>query len=283
MFRYYRALFFRVPRLLLDGYDKLFKVATLVIALIAALNQSWANRVSGWSGFSPAWTLFPLGALLVYGLMRANYASFLEERSRADGSEEKLSLFQDTQPELGFTRIESERVGVEAYTKTPQGRQLVQRVGTADFVRVNVANDPKEGRQGSLATDVIAHVDFFSEDGKNLLSIAGRWAETDQPPEVQKLGLSLAEREISLSPNGLDHPLDIAMKYPDDEACYAFNDLNGARAAPDMRYPPHELSPWTYQVVARVRGHRVPELEMAYKLVNPGKGQTLSLSEWAAE
>jgi hypothetical protein len=162
----------------------------------------------------------------------------------------------DAGPNLRFVDTEVAEAGIAARTVAsstiPWTASDVSSVVTAPtsgpelvrvhrFARVRVVNEPRPGARGIRADRVAATLDFMKPDGTPILpGIAGRWAETIQRAETGRLGLSLEEAQLDIDPNGLSHPLDIAMKRQDDEFVYAYNFENSH--AEDLALPKHEIS-----------------------------------------
>jgi hypothetical protein len=110
------------------------------------------------------------------------------------------------------------------------------------FGRVRVANDPGPGRRCPRADRVAATIDFLTPDGEVILGgMTGRWAETVQRAETGRVGLSLDEAQLDIDPNGLAHPLDVAMKQPQDAHFYAYNFENSTE--PALLLDKHRIGP----------------------------------------
>ena len=61
----------------------------------------------------------------------------------------------------------------------------------------------------------------FCYEGRELLSMEGRWAGT---PEVWQVGMDVMDRnQIDLQANGRQESLDLVIKYQDNECCYGHN------------------------------------------------------------
>jgi|SRR5208282_1776645 len=58
--------------------DKTIAASTVVLFLIGLFNQKLVERImTTWNGVSPWWSLVPIGLLVVYRLLRANYEKFV--------------------------------------------------------------------------------------------------------------------------------------------------------------------------------------------------------------
>jgi hypothetical protein len=140
------------------------------------------------------------------------------------------------------------------------------------FVRVQFANDPLSPLQAVEASNVVGHIDICGKDRKPLLRMIGRWSETT---EIAFGGQPMETEQIVIPPNGRPYPMDIAMKYQEDEEFYGYNNDN-PRLAPDWRDNNKKLTVGDYLVIVRLRGNNVDK-EFLFDLTNKGKGEDLEL------
>jgi hypothetical protein len=114
-----------------------------------------------------------------------------------------------------------------------------ERFNSVSFVNVRFINSPAGPYPSAKATDVRATLDYYSgADNKHLLSIDGRWSETDQPSAINPL----ASKSHLLATNfgiGEAHSLDIAYRDPRNYQLYAWNNDN--YQYPYFRYDHHWL------------------------------------------
>jgi len=102
------------------------------------------------------------------------------------------------------------------------------------FTHLLIANDP-EKKIGTDAKKVRTKIGFYDEKRENLIfpEIEGRWSLTE---EYAIKGLAAEyETEIDIPANGNHRPLDIVLKYDEDNACYACNNETPTRAPSDWR------------------------------------------------
>lgn len=92
---------------------------------------------------------------------------------------------------------------------------------TAWFAYVPVENRPKRG--GQDAANVKARIRFLDAAGTLITEIHGRWADTDMDHGRDKI---LRAPEVPLPANGNARLLDVALKYVEDDQCFAMNDEN---------------------------------------------------------
>jgi hypothetical protein len=72
--RYYARLFLEIPRLTFGAFDWVLTAAAALTFAAFLLNPELADRITEeWRGVSRLWALVPLGALLLYGLLKANH------------------------------------------------------------------------------------------------------------------------------------------------------------------------------------------------------------------
>jgi hypothetical protein len=90
------------------------------------------------------------------------------------------------------------------------------------------------------------------------------------------MGISLDAAQLDIEPNGLSHPVDIAMKRREDVGCYAVNDESAA--AEEFCLPRHYLEGAEFTVRVTLRGANTEQLIAEFSLKNPGIGGTISLT-----
>lgn len=92
---------------------------------------------------------------------------------------------------------------------------------TAFFAYVPVENRPARG--GQDAANVKARIRFLDAGGALITEMHGRWADTDMDHGRDKI---LRAPEVPLPANGNARLLDVALKYFEDDQCFAMNDEN---------------------------------------------------------
>jgi len=132
---------------------------------------------------------------------------------------------------------------------------------SASFAYVPVMNRPRLGSKD--AEHVSAELRFHGEDGTLLHEISGRWSATLQHGASE---LTLRPPEITMPRTRTErdaHPLDVAMKYPSERQCYAFNDENRFSAPGNLRHRPLGQPPIRVEITVAgtsartLRGHFV--------------------------
>ena len=109
----------------------------------------------------------------------------------------------------------------------------IDHVGDAHFVYVSIAN--KRHKRRKAAMNLTVALKFIGLEGNQLYEINARWSD---PQESQLNAPTLAAPQLDVLPaTGISRYFDVALKYPKDEICYAFNDQNRTHAD-DLRYRP---------------------------------------------
>ena len=152
------------------------------------------------------------------------------------------------------------------------------RVASPHFVHVAVRNDPdaRIRHREATAQRVIARISFFAEGTERpLFTLDGRWGDTQQPSTRSPFDSIADLLPMDFPPNGERHELDIAMKYEDDEWCYAF--ANESYRAVDWRKPEWKLVGESFKVRISLQGVGMEDQVRWFALVNlgPGKGMEL--------
>jgi hypothetical protein len=74
MWEFYRGLVQETPKTLWSAFNRWISISALVPFVLALFNRAvgpWL--MNSWQSISPWWSLLPIGALFLYGLMRVNY------------------------------------------------------------------------------------------------------------------------------------------------------------------------------------------------------------------
>ncbi len=111
------------------------------------------------------------------------------------------------------------------YTETvPQSSGGVL-IGVVPFLKVNIINEPENPFPPSVARDIRASISFYDvQSNHHLLTIDGRWADSDQPSNFNPLAskVHLLATDFGI---GQWHPFDIAYIHGSGH-CYAWNNDN---------------------------------------------------------
>jgi hypothetical protein len=153
--------------------------------------------------------------------------------------------------------------------------QGAPRIPHAWFARVLAVNNPPRELEAVTAEKTTARLTIRSEDGSTLGPVVGRWASSKQEHERERAGLELEHSEKDIEPNDLAEPIDVAMKYPEDEDCFLWNDENSQ--VPDGRLERHRLKGKTFLVDVVLKASNTPHVSRRYVLTNHGRNRSLSL------
>jgi hypothetical protein len=135
-------------------------------------------------------------------------------------------------------------------------------------LRARFINKASAGKPGKNACGVIARITYTDQDGSSYYH-SGRWAESTQPEALHPL-----ESKLSLLPIdflvGMEHDLDIAVKFAREPYCYAVNN----ESFPWMRIPEKQLKGPIIKVKVELTGETVNEV-FEFKFTNPGSDHFL--------
>jgi hypothetical protein len=187
---------------------------------------------------------------------------------------------------------------IEAYEKWPKPRLVLDRpfvdqrdlcnaLGIVEarpyFAHVLVRNDPGLRKAEAAANHVIARISFFGAgDCDPLFTIDGRWGDTEQPATRSPFAPISDLRRMHFPPNGETHELNVAIKYREDEECYAFN--NESCRIPGWRNRDWGLQGQEFRVRVTLQGEGMDKDEMRwFVLRNMGKGSGIELVYLASQ
>lgn len=93
--RFYGRLLRRTPVLLFVATDRVVTFVAVVLTLMVATNREWAGWLElTWATISPTWALLPIGLVLLYGLLRANYEEHQKAVERGTAASELQSILR---------------------------------------------------------------------------------------------------------------------------------------------------------------------------------------------
>lgn len=156
------------------------------------------------------------------------------------------------------------------------GYETETRYASFAFARVvNNQSDPG----GLAAEDARCYVTFYSE-GKAWLfpEIKARWRDADSPLSLSPYQLHTAAEAIRIPADSEPRELDVAMKYPEDAYCYAYNNANTS-GYEWSRKPEHRLTELEFIAEVTVRGSNFPPLTRRFLVSHGGIGTVLAIQE----
>jgi hypothetical protein len=196
-----------------------------------------------WASVRIAFVLSAIGAWWIEHKTSSERAAQLEEIERA---RPRITLKQPG-------AVYSEATALNFSDK--QGRAVVSF--SVPFLKVRFVNDPKHSYPAAKANGIRAKINYYRcTDNFLVLSIDGRWAESDQPP-LYNPAASKAHLLPATFGHGEEHSLDIAYRDPENGQPYAWNNDN--YNYPGFRYDHHLLPGDCFRVEVRLRGDLVDE------------------------
>jgi hypothetical protein len=136
-----------------------------------------------------------------------------------------------------------------------QGRSVI--TFNVPFLKVRFVNEPEHSYPAAKANGVRAKINYHRcSDNVLVLSIDGRWAETDQPA-LYDPAASKAHLLPTTFGHGEEHSLDIAYRDAETGEYFAWNNDN--YGYPGFRHDRHQLLGDCFRVEIRLRGDFVDE------------------------
>jgi hypothetical protein len=160
-----------------------------------------------------------------------------------------------------------------------------QYVPQLDIARAVIKNDPLARAGDATARNAIIKLSFYRDEdlreGENEPIINGdfygRWTQNEQPGTRGAFAPIDDIRRRDLLPNGENNEIDLVLKYPDDDDCYAFND-DTCRSVEGWRDPKLRLEGRYFKVSITVQGVGMEDWVATVHLRNRGSGQRLEAS-----
>jgi len=140
---------------------------------------------------------------------------------------------------------------------------------TVPFLQIRFVNDPSEPYPSAKAPEVRAKIDYYRfEDNTHLLSIDGRWSDSDQPSGISPH----ASKNYLLATtfgHGEEHSLDIAYRDGETRQYFAWNNDNYNYH--HFRYAHHHLRGDHFRVQIHLRGDWIDEkFSFAFRTTHNG-------------
>ncbi len=86
--RYYADLLRQIEPLLKDAKGLVASAASVVTSAATATNQLWLKKIAvDWQGVSPWWSALPIGLLVIWGLLWANFKKYSEVEQQRNALE----------------------------------------------------------------------------------------------------------------------------------------------------------------------------------------------------
>lgn len=215
---------------------------------------------------TPTWAQI---TILLLGLSIAQFLAFHNVRVQKDKLTAELDDIHSARPNLELSG--------SPYVDKRQIMAItgMYAIGHPFFAHVKFKNDPEIRSVKTAAKNVVAEVTFFNNESKKILGpIYGRWSDTKQPGTQSPFDSIRDLCKVELEPNGLPRELDIALKYAEEEDCYAFN--NESCLSSDWKIPQFLLKGDILQVHVRLVGENV-EKEWWFVLHNEGLNKSMQI------
>ena len=174
-----------------------------------------------------------------------------------------------------FSRIETEDTSLKGATGVPTG-PVSHSIYHPYFAHAKFCNRSIVQTAEAKASDVIAEISFYSDEGELILDrIYGRWGDVEQPRKAFEPIREYAK--VEFEPTGYPHELDIAMKYEEDEDCYAFNNETYFSGCHDWRVPKFLLRGNRFRIKVNLKGVPMVDKEWWFMLYNEGVGKGIRI------
>lgn len=147
------------------------------------------------------------------------------------------------------------------------------------FAFARVVNNHDSPGVGVTAKDVRCDLAFHAMDKVGALpKIKGRWRDAKSPLDLSPFQLHTAAGAIEIPADGEPRELDVAMKYPEDAYCYAYNNDN-ADGYEWSRKPEHRITELEFVAEVTVRGSNFAPLTRRFIVSHGGIGTVLAIRE----
>jgi hypothetical protein len=174
-------------------------------------------------------------------------------------SDRHSQMMSTTTTSVYISNIDVSEMAVTGIDPTPR-RERGDQTLFGTYVRVS--NQPR--LSGRDAENVVTKLRFESSDG-TVTEMHGRWSQLPQHGDPER---TLEAEGITIPSNGEPKWVDVAIKYQDDDECYAFNDENRFQSR-DLRYRPLGPSPIRVEVTAK--GSNCRGARAVFTLTHSGK------------
>ena len=230
-------------------------ILALVAIIAVFVNALYANDATTTATVAKyiAWITGGISGFLVFV---AQYQTWDKERDKYEAEARKLEEIEKAKPNMRLKEpggVYVEPVFQRFTHKSPDGK-LIVRDQTVPYLKVRFINDPKEPYPSANASGVRAYIDFYRlPDNTHILSIDGRWAESDQPPAYSPLS---SKAPLLAATFGIGESKSVDIAYRDRGGkYYAWNNDNYNYVDQFYVYPHHLLEGERFRVNLRLRGN----------------------------
>lgn len=221
--------------------------------------------------FEPPPVLFWSSVFL--GASIAQFLIWKDERVARKALDYRMKGFPLICPAKVPLRVSTVSVGIAV--RSASGQSLID---PRDLLALYlcVRNEPKVPSSEATGKTITATVTFQDEDGRELFSMAGRWADSPQPFQ-RDMSRDIVEIVAVDFAIGQERALDIVLKHPEDVECYASNNDNAGYER--LRKPEHRLPQGNFLCKVLILGPNVNSLIM-FRFANDGAGAGLRFGEY---
>jgi hypothetical protein len=205
--------------------------------------------------------------IFLVGLSVAQFLAFNDLRKKSDAIQAKLNTIINAKPRLVLRSIEHRK----DIAKAIKEGEKVTVIGTPEFSRIWIANEPLLPKEGVDAELLHGEIEYYKQGSETpLFTMGGRWPEQGQPAG------SLLTQQLTVPPNRKAFCMDIGMKYPEDDEYYGYDDE--AHLRPDGRNPRTKLGKGIYsvKVILACKGLIQPHY---FRLKNLGSGHDINFEQ----
>jgi hypothetical protein len=242
---------------------------------LTAVWSDWLARMSGplTVPFTIAAFMLPstmarisFAILAVSAALVTCYRIWGTEHERAQKMSAQLQEIENGKPKLKLRAVYSEPV--YQHFSDASGKTLHEQL--VPFLKVRFVNDPDKPYPSANATGVRAYIDYYSlPDEVHVLSLDGRWAESDQPPAYSPF---LSRAHLLAATFGIGEAKSVDIAYCDSNGTYcAWNSDNYDYVNQFWQHPGRILKGERFRVGVRLRGDWIDKhVSLVFSAQNKG-------------
>lgn len=150
----------------------------------------------------------------------------------------------------------------------PEAKGIYHITGISHMAHVIFANKPKNRTNQNSVVGVRAEISYLDADKNFLFQVQGRWSHSDQPTEIRK-GQRVTLESTDFPNNGAPRSLDLIIKYPEDNYCYAYD--NNSYDAAFYLHPSYEIRHKHFFIQVQLFGAFIQDRIWQFEVVTKGK------------
>ena len=141
---------------------------------------------------------------------------------------------------------------------------------------VPFSNNPISHNRNNNAKNIRAEIEYLDENKTAVLaSVQGRW-EGIEPGEINSADKSILE-STNFPNNNARRVLNLIMKYPEDEYCYAYT--NESYGHGYFLNPNQIIEAQRFFIQVRLRGEYIPDNLFEFEVTTKGKGDIFQIRQ----